>query len=109
MVDIPKVVFSRTLDKSIWTNTRLAKGNLVDEVTALKKQEGKDIIVYGGAGFVSSLIREGLIDEFNLFVNPILVNKGLRIFDLLDKRQALSLLNATTYECGIAVLTYKLR
>jgi dihydrofolate reductase len=109
MVDMPKVVFSKTLDKSNWTNTRLAKGNLVDEVTGLKKQEGKDIIVYGGAGFVSSLIREGLIDEFNLFVNPILINRGLRIFDLLDKRQALSLLHATAYECGITILTYKLR
>jgi Dihydrofolate reductase len=67
------------------------------------------MIVYGGAGFVSSLIEKGLIDEFNLFVNPVMINKGLRIFDLLDHRQTLSLINATPYECGIAVLTFKLR
>jgi dihydrofolate reductase len=109
MVDTPKVVFSKTLDKSKWANTRLAKGTLVDEVTSLKRQGGKDLIVYGGAGFVSSLIRDGLIDEFNLFVNPILINRGMRIFDLLDKRQALSLARATAYECGITVLTYKLQ
>src|SRR6185436_7953845 len=67
MVDIPKVVFSKTLEKSTWKNTSLAKGNLADEIAGLKKKNGKDIIVYGGAGFVSSLISEGLIDEFNFF------------------------------------------
>ena len=108
MVETPKVVFSKTLDESRWNNTRLAKGDLVDEVTNLKKQDGKDMIVYGGAGFVSSLIQEGLIDEFNFFVNPIMINQGMRIFDLLDKRQELSLQQATAYECGIAVLTYTL-
>src|SRR5687768_14189737 len=56
MVDIPKVVFTKTLDKSRWNNTTLAKGNLADEIGKLKKQEGKDIVVYGGASFVSSLI-----------------------------------------------------
>src|SRR6185503_3841495 len=65
--DTPKVVFTKTLDKSKWDNTVLAKGDLFDEITTLKKRDGKDIIVYGGAGFVSSLIKEGLIDEFNLF------------------------------------------
>jgi dihydrofolate reductase len=53
--DTHKVVFSKTLDKSEWDNTDLAKGNLVDEITKLKNQEGKDIIAYGGASFVSAL------------------------------------------------------
>ena len=108
MVDTPKIVFTRTLDKSRWTNTTLAKGNLVDEITKLKKQEGKDIVVYGGAGFVSSLVRESLIDEFNFFVNPVMIAKGMRIFDLLDKRQKLTTLAATAYSDGICVLSYKL-
>jgi dihydrofolate reductase len=55
--DTPKVVFSKTLDQSGWANTVLAKGDLVDEITNLKKQDGKDIIVYGGATFVSALIK----------------------------------------------------
>src|SRR4051812_18272379 len=108
MVDTPKVVFSKTLDASKWNNTTLAKGNLAEEIANLKNRSGKDIVVYGGAGFVSSLIKEGHIDEFNLFVNPILINKGMRIFDLLDKRQKLTLLDSTLYKNGEAVLRYKL-
>lgn len=108
MVDTPKVVFSKTLDTSRWNNTTLAKGALADEIAQLKEQNGKDIIVYGGAGFVSSLIKEGLIDELNLFVNPVMVSKGMRIYDLLDKRQKLSLIDATPYKSGIVVLCYQL-
>ncbi len=65
-----KVVFTKTLDKSEWDNTVLAKGDLVDEITKLKKQDGKDIIAYGGATFVSTLIKHKLLDEFHLFINP---------------------------------------
>jgi dihydrofolate reductase len=104
MVDIPKVVFTHTLAKSPWTNTTLATGNLVDEVNKIKKQEGKDIVVYGGATFVSALIKENLIDEFNFFVNPIIIGKGMRIFDLITKRQKLTTLGATSYSEGICVL-----
>ena len=108
MTGTPKVVFSKTLSKSNWDNTTLANGDIVEEVNKLKNQKGKDIVVYGGAGFVSSLIKEGLIDEFNFFVNPVMINKGMRIFDLLNKRQKLTLLHATGYDCGVAVLSYKL-
>jgi len=109
MVNIPKVIFTKTLDKPIGKNTSLAKGNLGDEIAKLKNQNGNDIVVYGAAGFVSSLIAGGHIDEFNFFVNPVMINKGMRIFDLLDKRQKLTLLSATPYECGVSVLTYKLQ
>ena len=69
-VDYPKFVFTKTLDKSDWINTKLATGDIVTEVNKLKKQSGKDIIVYGGAGFVSSLIKNNMIDEYHLFINP---------------------------------------
>ncbi|MGH7614964.1 MAG: dihydrofolate reductase family protein, partial [Gemmatimonadales bacterium] len=108
MVNTPKVVFTRTLEKSTWNNTTLATGNLADEIADLKKRTGKDLIVYGGAGFVSSLIEGGHIDEFNFFINPILINKGMRIFDLLRKRQSLSLMDSTAYASGVAVVRYKL-
>ncbi|MBI5370850.1 MAG: dihydrofolate reductase [Sphingobacteriales bacterium] len=108
MVNIPKVIFTKTLDKPIGENTTLAKGNLADEIATLKNKNGKDILVYGGAGFVSSLVAGGHIDEFLFFVNPVMINKGMRIFDLLDKRQKLSLISATPYECGVTVLHYKL-
>ena len=108
MVDTPKVVFSKTVTASRWNNTTVANGNLGDEIANLKKQHGKDIIVYGGAGFVSSLIKEGHIDEFNLFVNPVMIGKGMRIFDQLDKRHKLALINSIPYECGVSVLRYQL-
>src|SRR5882762_11805704 len=69
MVDVPKVVFTRTLDESRWPNTVLAKGDIVEEVNKLKNPQGKDLLVYGGAGFVSSLIKHDLIDEYHFFVN----------------------------------------
>src|SRR5690606_1337274 len=107
MVNTPKIIFTKTLDKPIGKNTSLAKGNLADEISNLKYQSGKDIIVYGGAGFVSSLIQGEHIDEFNFFVNPTLLSKGMRIFDLLDNTQNLSLISATSYGNGVAILRYK--
>ena len=107
MVDIPKVVFSKTLDKSTWNNTTLAKGNLVDEIANLKKQDGKDIIVYGGATFVSALIKHGLIDEYHLSVNPTAIGTGMSIFSQLGQNLSLTLVNATPFACGEVVLQYK--
>ena len=107
MVDIPKVVFTKTLDKSTWNNTTLAKGNLAEEIANLKKQNGKDIIVYGGAGFVSSLIKEGLIDEYHLFVNPTAIGNGMTIFNSLDRTQKFSAIESKLYSGGKTVLTYK--
>lgn len=108
MVNKPKVVFSHTLNEVKGKNASLAKGKLDDEIAQLKNQEGKDIVVYGGAEFVSNLIASDHIDEFNLFVNPILINKGLRIFDKLGKRQKLKALGSKTYDCGVTVLRYGL-
>ncbi|WP_026308676.1 dihydrofolate reductase family protein [Spirosoma spitsbergense] len=107
MVDIPKVVFTKTLDKSTWNNTSLAKGDLADEIANLKKQNGKDIIVYGGAGFVSSLIKEGLIDEYHLIVNPVAIGNGMPIFKSLGRTQKFSPLQSRLYPGGKIVLSYK--
>jgi len=105
--DTPKVVFTKTLDKSEWDNTVLAKGDLVDEITNLKKQDGKDIIAYGGATFVSALIKHGLIDEFHLFVNPAVIGNGMTIFKELDRKHDLTLLKSRSFDCGIVVLNYE--
>ncbi len=107
MVDIPKIVFSKTLDKSEWENTTIAKGDLADEIKKLKNQQGKDIIVYGGAGFDSSLIKEKLIDELHLFVNPAVIGNGLSIFKTVSGKQNLQLIKATPFDCGIVVLHYE--
>lgn len=107
IVDTPKVVFTKTLDESTWNNTTLAKGNLAEEVANLKKQDGKDISVVGGAGFVSSLIKERLIDEYHLIVNPTAIGDGMTIFNSLDRMQRFSPIESKLYSGGKTVLSYK--
>ena len=102
-----KVIFTKTLDKSEWDNTVLAKGDLVDEITKLKKQDGKDIIAYGGATFVSALIKQRLIDEFHLFINPTAIGNGMTIFKELDSKQNLKLIKSLAFTCGIVLLRYE--
>jgi dihydrofolate reductase len=101
-----KVVFTKTLEKSEWDITVLAKGDLVDEITNLKRQPGKDIIAYGGATFVSALIKHRLIDEFHLFINPAAIGTGKTIFKELGSRQNLTLVKSISFDCGIVVLNY---
>jgi dihydrofolate reductase len=107
MVDMPKIVFSRTLNKSNWDNTEIAKNDLVIEINNLKQQAGKDIVMYGGAEFVSSVTKAGLIDEYHLFVNPAAAGKGMSIFADLEKPRQLSLEKTTPLKNGIVVLCYK--
>ncbi|HVO76012.1 MAG TPA: dihydrofolate reductase family protein [Ignavibacteriaceae bacterium] len=108
MVDYNKIVFTKTLNKSTWENTILAKGDIVDEVNKLKNQDGrKDIVVYGGAGFVSSLIKNNLIDEYHLFINPTAIGKGLEIFKDVDSKLSLKLVKSTEFDCGIVVNQYQ--
>lgn len=104
MVDIPKVVFSKTLTRVEGKNVRVESGELVAAVQRLKQQQGKDIVVYGGATFVSALIEHDLIDELNIFVNPVAIGRGLRIF---QDRKALRLTGSTAYTSGIVVSTYQ--
>lgn len=103
---IPKIVFTHTLEQSVWPNNTLAKGDLTEEVNRLKHGEGKYLIAYGGASFVSSLIRAKLIDEFHLFVNPAVLGAGKTIFPPENGRLNLSLVSTRPYECGVTVLSY---
>jgi dihydrofolate reductase len=103
MVEIPKIVFSRRMTRVEGRNVSVEGGPLPQAVGRLKEQKGKDIVVYGGATFVSSLIENGLIDELNLFVNPVAIGKGMRIF---SARRPLKLTASTAYPCGIVVNTY---
>lgn len=103
MVDTPKVVFSRTVDHMDGRNVRVENGPLVETVNAMKSQPGKDLLVYGGASFVASLIENGLLDELNLFVNPIAIANGMRIF---TSRQPLKLVRSVAYSTGKVINTY---
>lgn len=107
MVDIPKVVFTHTLKKSEWDNTTLATRNIVEEVNRLKKQDGKGLLVYGGAGFVSSLLQHDLIDEYHLFINPAAIGEGMAIFNKVDQTLNLKLVKTTTFDGGVVELHYE--
>ena len=107
MLETPKVVFTKTLKKSQWANTDLATGDLTDEITKLKGLKGKDIIVYGGASFDSSLIQEGLIDDFHLFIHPAAIGKGMTIFKTLKEIQKFILIKSIAFDCGIVLLHYE--
>jgi dihydrofolate reductase len=106
---LPKIVFTKTLKQSNWENTILATGDIVDEITKLKNQKGKDIIVYVGANFISELIKNRLIDEFHFLINPTLIGDGMAIFKCISGIQHLKLKKTIGFECGINVLNYELR
>ena len=110
MIEIPKVVFTKTINKSRWINTDIATGDLKDEITKLKSQEGGgDIIVYGGASFDSSLIKEKLIDEFYLFVNPVAIGNGKTIFKDLEEIQPFTLIESIGFDSGTVLLHYEVK
>ena len=106
MVDMPKIVFSKTVTQIPGKNVRVENGDLREAVTRLKGQPGKDIVVYGGASFVSSLIKAGLIDELNLFVNPVAIGDGMRVF---HAETPMRLIGSTAYPSGVVVSTYQPR
>lgn len=109
IVAAKKVVFTKTLEESIWENTELARGDLMEEVNRLKAQPGKDLIVYGGSSFAAALAKEGLIDEFNFFINPVALGKGESLFSQLTDWQRLELKHTALLESGIILLRYEPR
>lgn len=112
MAEISKTVFSHKLDPvapevSTWNNTTLERGDLKNSITELKQAPGGDIIVYGGAEFVTNLIENRLIDEYHFFYNPVSIGKGKSIFKDLSSHLKLKLTNSNSFNCGIVVNTYR--
>lgn len=101
-----KIVFTKTLESIEGNNTILEKGDLVQEIEKLKQSEGNDLIAYGGGEFVSSLIKEKLIDDYYLFINPSVLGDGMTIFKGVDYKLDLKLQTSKTFECGVVVLHY---
>ena len=103
--DIPKIVFSTTLEK-VAGNARLVRDGVAEEVAKLKEQPGKDLAV-GGAGLASTLIKLGLIDEFRLFVSPVVLGGGTPYFPALDERIELELVETRTFGSRVVYLRYR--
>ena len=107
MNDIPKVVFSKTLTKADWAESTIARGELAEEVPALKRQTDKDLIAYGGAAFAQSLSRLRLVDEYRLIVQPVALGDGLPLFAGLGAPFVLDLITAQAYGDGSVLHIYR--
>lgn len=107
MNNLPKVVFSRTLDKASWNNTTLVKGDPAAEVRKMKKEPGEDLVILGSGSIVSQLAQEGLIDEYQIVVNPIALGQGRTMFDGIKERLLLKLTKTRTFGNGNVLLCYE--
>jgi dihydrofolate reductase len=107
MNEIPKVVFSKTLNEATWPETSIARGELADEISALRRQPGGEIIAWGGAGFAQSLSRAGLVDEYVLVIHPVAFGSGLPMFRDLPNALRLELLEARTFDTGTVLHIYE--
>jgi dihydrofolate reductase len=97
MNEIPKVVFSRTLAAATWPESSIARGDLAEEIAALRAQPGGEIIAWGGAGFAQALSRAGLVDEYVLVINPVALGSGLPMFADLPAALRLELAEARVF------------
>ncbi|HEY7686258.1 MAG TPA: dihydrofolate reductase family protein [Gemmatimonadales bacterium] len=104
---MPKVVFSRRLDKVSWKNTTLVKGDLVAAVRKMKHETGPDMAILGSGSIVSQLAQAGLIDEFQIVVNPIVLGQGKTLFASVTGRLPLRLINTRAFGNGNVVLSYE--
>jgi dihydrofolate reductase len=106
----PKYVVSTTLEEPLkWNNSRLIEGDVAEEVSGLKQQTGKNILVFGSGDLVNTLMRHDLIDEYRLMVFPVVVGSGKRLFRDVIESTVLELVDTTTLGSDVVVLTYQPR
>ncbi len=107
MNSLEKIVFSTTMDKAEWNNTRLVKENVAEEVSALKTRQGKDIALLGSSGLAVGLMAHGLIDEFRFMISPTVLGRGTPVFAGLEKSVELRLIESRTFKSGNVLLRYR--
>lgn len=107
MNSLPKYVVSATLDKVEWTNSRLIRTDVIDEISKLKEEPGQDILLGGSGQLVRSLMKHDLIDEYRLMLHPILLGSGKRLFIEGIANTVLKLTGTNSFASGIVVLTYE--
>ena len=108
MNTLPKFVVSKTLDEPLeWNNSNLIKGNVAEEVSNLKRQPGQDILIYGSGDLVHTLMQYDLIDEYRIWVHPVVVGSGKRLFKDGNDTTVLRLVGTKTFSSGVVVLSYQ--
>jgi len=104
---VEKVVVSKTLKDDPQRKRKVFSENFIEELSALKKKEGNDILLIGSPSIVRSLIKENMIDDYWLFVNPMILGNGIPLFDHMDKNISLELVNTQKFDSGVVCLHYK--
>jgi len=107
MNNLPKIVFSRTLDKTSWNNTQLVKDDLTGEIRRRKNEPGEDMVIFGSGSLVSQLAQAGLIDEYQIVVDPVALGKGRTMFEGIKERLPLKLKKTRTFDNGNVLLCYE--
>jgi dihydrofolate reductase len=107
MNQLRKIAFSKTLEKVEWNNSRLVKGNIAEEIAKLKQQPGKDMAIFGSGSIVSTLTQLGLIDEYRIMVNPVVLGNGKPLFKDIHDKLNLKLLRTKTFRSGNIMLCYQ--
>jgi len=107
MNNLPKIVFSRTLEKATWNNTKLIKGDLVGEVRHLKEESGDDMVIMGSGTIIAQLARAGLIDSYQFVINPLVLGAGRTMFQDIPDQLNFSLKGSRAFGNGNVVLTYE--
>lgn len=103
----PKIVFSRTLNQASWSNTRLIKGEPAEQMRQLKREPGPDLVILGSGSLVAHLAEAGLIDEFQIVVNPLVLGNGRTMFDSVRKKLSLTLAGTRSFGNGNVLLCYQ--
>ena len=106
---VPKIVFSRTMKTTSWKGTRIVSENISEEIKKLKQQPGKDMIMFGSAATANTLTQLGLIDEYRLFQNPVILGKGIPLFKNIQNKIDLTLLKTRTFSSGVVELHYGIK
>ncbi len=109
MNNLPKVVFSRTMHKALWNNTRLVKIDMVGEIQKLKKELGEDMAILGSGSIVSQLTQHGLIDEYQIVVIPVVLGKGRMMFEGIKEKIPMKLIRTRAFKNGNVLLCYEPR
>jgi dihydrofolate reductase len=107
--EVPKVVFSRTLREVTWHNARLARGSAAEEVAALKRAPGKDILIQNSTRLAHSLLEAGLVDELNIAVAPVVVGEGRPLFAGLERHSHLRLSELSRFDNGTVYVQYEVK
>jgi dihydrofolate reductase len=107
MNDMPKIVFSRTLDNASWSNTKLVQGDLAAEMRKLKKEPGPDMVILGSGSIVSQLAQQNLVDEYQIALRPIVLGNGRTMFEGVQEKLNLKLTKSRTFGNGTVFACYQ--